>query len=365
MTDTRTTPLSEKAELYVNGLKFRDWKSVLVEIAVDEPYARFSFEATEYVAVPSNWTKLQFKPGDECVVYLSGQKVITGYVIERHASFEARAHQVQINGASKTIDGTDTSIKDQTGSYDNKSALQIAQELMKPYGIAVKTVGEVSSKVFENMHISKGENPYRRIMEMGAHRQFVVGTNENGDMVLTGRGDTPVVDGLFEGVNILRANCVIRNETAFSLHVGLSQRHANDSVNGDEAYKQKAEVPGTSNRYRPIIHPGYLSDDLEGMRMLAEFEKMRRDGNEIEAHITVQGWLRKSGELWRHNETYTVKSPMLMLNARLRSRKVTYTQSSAGTFTTLEMVLPEYVGGRLNVGLNGGSSSSSSGSAAP
>ena len=76
------------------------------------------------------------------------------------------------------------------------------------------------------------------------------------------------------------------------------------------------------------------------------------EGSFIEASITVQGWFKdqnQSDDVWKAGEYYSVSSPSLILNGMiLGCAGCVYEQTDAGTTTTLQMVDPIHMNGRLN-----------------
>ena len=82
----------------------------------------------------------------------------------------------------------------------------------------------------------------------------------------------------------------------------------------------------------------------------AENERVWHDDTEVQATITVQGWLCKPGRLWTPGDHIFVRSPMAMLNQPLAIQNATFTQDSTnGTETVLDMVLPGLLKGKLNL----------------
>src|SRR5262249_4527209 len=81
----------------------------------------------------------------------------------------------------------------------------------------------------------------------------------------------------------------------------------------------------------------------------ARFEAQWHDGTQLTVTVVVQGWLRKNGDLWRVGNLYWVYAPNhLLFNWGLKAKTVTFEQNeSAGTTTTLELVLPWFLNGLL------------------
>ena len=338
---------TEIAKLIVNGREFYDWTSITLEQRYVEWNPIFAFECTEEASpAPIVVAKLAIKPGDVVEAYLAGQSALLGYVVERHVGYDARSHGVKIVGVGKTWDLTNNSVFEQGGSMDNSSITQICEKLCGPVGVKVKPVGQVDNTPFENAHVQPGEMISQAIERYARHRKVVIGSSPFGELLVI--GDTPAnpSGALIEGQNILRANAVIKDENVYKKIYAIGQRHSNDQTNGDKSNKQIAMVEGTSTRNRTLVVTADVSDSDHGIRQRAEMEKLFTEGARVEAHITVQGWLKDGKSIWRAGEYYRVKSPMLLLDDVLGCKVATFEQGPAGTTTTLQMVLPVHMGGK-------------------
>jgi prophage tail gpP-like protein len=80
-----------------------------------------------------------------------------------------------------------------------------------------------------------------------------------------------------------------------------------------------------------------------------ENERVWHDDTEVQATITVQGWLYNESRLWTPGDQVFVRSPMAMLNQDMKIQNVTFTQDSTnGTETVLDLVLPGLLKGSPN-----------------
>ena len=338
---------TEIAELKINGALFRDWTSVSVTQQFAKWHPLFSFDCTEEFPLKKSAALLQIKPGDVVEVLLAGQLAVSGYVLERHVGYDARQHGVKIAGAGKTWDLTNTSVFEQSGSFDGKNIAQLAQALIGPSGCGLQLRGAVDLTPFKNIQVSPGEIISQCIERYARMRKVVLGSTETGDLLLIGDHAAVPSATLVEGKNILRANALLDDQHIWSKVYAINQRTSDDETNGDKANKQIAMVTGSSTRNRTLVVPCDVSDDDHGVRQRAEMEKIFTEGGKLEAHITVQGWLN-GGKLWKAGEYYDVNAPMLMLYGQtLGAMSVTFEQDSArGTTTTLVMVDPQHMAGR-------------------
>jgi hypothetical protein len=98
-------------------------------------------------------------------------------------------------------------------------------------------------------------------------------------------------------------------------------------------------APVYSHKITPAEQPVWNEAELQKR---AASEALWHEGAVIEVNITVQGWKKPNGDLWRIGEVYKVSSPMIALDEPLACETATFTQDrAAGTLTTLKMVRPE------------------------
>src|SRR6516225_319203 len=92
----------EVATVVVDDLQFNNWESVWVQHRWAEAFPLFKFTTADIVEVPPDWQRLQFKPGDECAIYLGGYLAIAGFINTRQTMYDAENHQVQLEGVGLT-----------------------------------------------------------------------------------------------------------------------------------------------------------------------------------------------------------------------------------------------------------------------
>jgi prophage tail gpP-like protein len=183
-------------------------------------------------------------------------------------------------------------------------------------------------------------------------RNVIIGSDANGGLLLIGEHPATTRGGLWEGVHIERANCVIRDNMVYKKIFSIGQNTSNNTANGDPENKQVAERDGTSTRERHLVIVADVADKRHGIERRAEMEKVFTQGSEVEAQITVQGWFKDnntSEDIWRAGEYYSVNSPsLLMYDQVLGCAGCVYEQDATGTRTTLTLVDPIHMNGRFN-----------------
>jgi prophage tail gpP-like protein len=341
----------EVATIVVGGRKWDDWTSVRVENRYAEAFDLFTFSNVERPVT------VQFKPGDECAIYLAGMLAITGVVTVRQVGYDANNHGIQLAGKGITWYASRSSIIDETGSFDGQTFEQVAKTLIAPCGVGVQVVGKLNDIPFERLQIEPGEKLWDCLERLARPKGIVMGSDHTGNILLIGDHATQIDDSLVEGRNILGMKFVVSVENIHSDYLVRGQTAASDENPGAQASQQEGRVSGTAHRYSPLLTPAeqpvWSAAEIQDR---ARNEAVWHEGDILQAVITVQGWKRAGGGLWRAGSNVHVQSPMCPLDQQLTIQSAIFSQDGgAGTTTTLECVPPFLLRGTssFNVGRAG------------
>lgn len=346
---------AEVAILRVRGVDFKDWESVWIQDRWGEPWASFRFTCAEREPIPRVWTDLQFKPGDTCQIILAGQPAINGVILERQVAYDATSHMVQLSGVGRTYGAARSSVLHPTNNFDGKDFETIAKEVLAPFGITPLTIGKPSKTPFKECQCQPGENVWDFLERLARVRRIVLGSDTDGHFLIIGDHAGQVVETLVEGINILKMQCILSIKEHFSVYRFLGAKPSHDEEHGSKTKEQSADAYGGKalQWFSIIITPAEQPTTQEELPERAQAEKQWREYTYVNATITVQGWLRTGGQLWKAGKEVSVKAPMAMLNEVLTILTVTFTQDRAsGTLTTLECIDPRRVS---STGMNLGS----------
>jgi len=343
----------EIATLEVRGGLFTNWTSVRVEQRVTQPFPTFQFECSEESPIPLVWDAVQFVPGDIVRVYIGGVPAVFGYITERHVGFDEKNHGVRLIGCGDTVDLTNSSVPiEKLDGHDGQSWSNLATDLMAHLGIKLTTMGAVDNTPFEKIQIQPGETIMMALERYAKPRNIVIGSNANGGLLAIGENPVISTGDLVEGVNILRASVVLRDQMVYKKIYAMGQTNGSNAAYGDSQNKQIAFQPGTSSRNRYMVTVMDVADTMHGVQRRAMMEKVFTEGSFIEAQITVQGWFKdqnQSDDVWKAGEYYSITSPSLIMNELvLGCAGCVYEQSDAGTTTTLQLVDPIHMNGQLS-----------------
>jgi prophage tail gpP-like protein len=331
---------------------FTDWEQVWIQLRLFDAYGIFRFLAVERDPMPTLWNRLQFVPGDEVAIYLGGQLAIAGNIDVRQTAYDANTHGVMLQGHSHCYWASKSSVDKSggggtdMGNFDNMPFTAVVATLLPRYGVPYRFIGSIDATPFVKLQAEPGETVYNFLERIARPRGVVMGSDENGAWTFIGEQGGTDTESLIEGVNILRMQAIWRTITDYNPITALGQTAGSDNMNGTEASEQRFDVNGRAKRFAPWItvaeQPVW---NLAELANRARNEARFVNTDVLIANVTVQGWKRSDGTLWRPNQLVYVRSPMAMLNDTLGIQAVTYTQDSAsGSLTTLELVLPWRLG---------------------
>ena len=346
----------EVAQLIVNDQKFEDWETVWVQHRWHDGWPLFRFTAAENSKMPVSWTGLQFKPGDVCTIKLGGVQAIDGIILTRQTAYDANNHQVELQGAGKTYAAGTSSVFTEDANCDKLTLQAIADKVYGRYGISVRPVGTVDATPFPECQAHKGQLVFDFVETLARQRGATLGSDHLGNMLLIGQHSGTVVQQLTEGQNILKMQCVISNEMLASRYSAVGQAANAEAVPAGQAaqvekFVQSSNYNGPFKFLQQVLeHP--FGQPMEVAKR-AEHEAQQRDGTQIRANVTVQGWLRDGKDLWRCGDDVIIFSPMAMLNFVMKIQTLTFQQDNqSGTTTVLELVMPWMLSDRRFAGVD-------------
>jgi len=353
------TPLTNAGAglvLRIQGMDYGGWTTVRVRSSIEEAAATFACDVSE--RWPGQAQTWQIAPGDSCQVLLDGQVVITGFV-ERYApSFDARSHRVEVSGHSATVDASDSSITIDGGQLQNLTIEQVAERVLKPLGLKVTFNAPAGTKLGD-VQVQQGETAYALLERLCRVQGVLVSDDEKGNVLFTRVGARRASGTLEQGTNIVAASAELDWSDRFAQYVIKAQKPnlddeenfevgSGESEDGDTAGSSGDTVTAPSGsakdpavkRPRTLIIYGDNVMDAADAAKRAEYEKARRIGRALRAHVTVQGWAQPGGALWRKGDMVPIKSEFLGLNQSLAIAAVEFLKDDSGTRTQLELTLP-------------------------
>jgi prophage tail gpP-like protein len=332
----------DQATLIVQGVNFKDWESVFVQLRWLEPNSYFRFTSVERDTPTGMFYKLQFLPGEDVLINLGGITVIKGYIETRQVGYDANRHGVELLGKSVTAEVAKSSVNSKSGSFDGMTWKQVADKVVSSHGIKVIPIGSLNATPFDKLQNQPGEPIWDFLERIARPRGIILGSDSFGNFLAIGDHSMPVLNTqLIEGQNIKNMQCVFTKQHVYQEYRVTAQSAASDDNMGTAASELEASWGGSGFKSLLIVPSEQPVKSVQEVLDRAKNEALWHEGTLIEATVTVQGWFRDDVNLWWPGENVFVYSPMCPLNMMMKIATVTFTQdNNSGTQTTLELKQP-------------------------
>lgn len=303
--------------LKINNQRFSGWTEVRITAGIRQAARGFQ------IAVTDKWMgkRWQVLPFDACELYLGDHKVLTGWVEGVNHSIDESQQIITLAGRAKTADLIDCTAK--AKQFRNQTALQIANALAKPHGVAVRADVAITKRI-PSWKPDEGATVFESIETLARLAGLLVTDNADGDLVLTRAGISRVHTPLVLGENIKALDATYDVSSLYSDYIIKGQQKGSDTVDAvAAAHVTAAANDYTVKRYRPIVLNAEDQIDLKAASIRSNWEKNTRFGNSQQFNVTVQGWQHETG-LWQPNQLVRLKADELGLNADLLIVQVEY-----------------------------------------
>lgn len=333
--------------LKINGVSFEGWKQARVTAAVDKAAREFELVVSD--RFPIFMPGENIKAGDECVVEVNGQPIITGYVDEVSPSYDDVTHELSVRGRSKTCDLIDCSAMNKPGQWRGIGLVDIAKAIAKPFGIEVKTAGKDTPGTVADFQLQQGETAFAAIERLCRLQGFLVSDDEEGSLIITRAGSdssagTLQCQPLGIGNNVLRGSLSVNTKDRFSEYIVKGQQSGgSDDIDGDTARGTVYSLKDSNiKRYRPMMVVSEGQTDTSTARKRAAWERSTRAGKSVQINYEVAGWVAtEGGEIWKTNTMVPVVDSVLKVSGEFLIAEITYQISERGSTTQMRLTPPE------------------------
>lgn len=305
---------STDVQLKVAGTRYSGWKSIRVRRSVEQFAGLFVLEVSETFPDPKLLAVSRIAVGEACEILIGDNPIITGYVDDVLPRYDAQTHEVAIEGRDRAADLIDCSAMRQGGEWKDRTLLQIAQDLAKPYQVEVRAEVDVG-KAFRRFRLNYGETVYEALVRAGRMRGVLFMSDGLGGLVITRAGTARIPTKLERGQNILRAEATFSQRDRYQTYVVNGQQEGTSWTTAVEHSGPRAQVIDKQiGRHRVLVILAEDQVDIETCRQRGIWEKNTRVGGSQRAKLTVQGWAYEKDKLWEPNRLVSVKDEWLGLD---------------------------------------------------
>ncbi|WP_321968835.1 phage baseplate assembly protein [Paraburkholderia tropica] len=335
--------MDDELYLSVGDQTITGWTDIRVTRGIERCVSDFDIGLTEEQVEQDEVTEVVVQPGDECLIDLGADLVLTGYVDTYVPGFSPSAHSVRVSGRSKCEDLVDCSAVWPNGQISGTSALDVATKLAAHYGISVSC--DVSDLVaIPQFNVFIGETPFEIIERVSRYSQLLVYDQPDGSLRLARAqsGDTGAraTGGIVQGANVQAASVLYAAAERFSKYTCFAQSVLSftDAGIGPNMIATVSDPNVKRVRERYIVAEA-VQGFLDLAKRRAIWEMNRRAGRAAVVSVTVDSWRDSGGVLWTPNTLVFVDIPKLKISKKTwLIGEVTY-KRSAEEGTTAELMI--------------------------
>lgn len=328
-------------QLSVGGREYGGWKSVRVTRGIEAISGAFEIGGT------SRWDDraeaLPVATESECVLYLEGEPVITGWVDRLTLSLNG----LSLAGRDKTGALVDSSAYIGTWEFLGVDLVTLARRLCAPFGIPVTVQpGLTIPKLPAKVSIDPGDSAFDALERACRLCGVLPITYGVGSVMLARAGSEGTATALVEGENILSASAEIDASGRFARYVVVGQHPGSDEAAGDAAAAVRGEARDVTVRRtdRILVVRGEGAMTPAQAKLRAQWDAKVRAARGSTVAVRVQGWTQGDGKLWPINALVPVESPKLRLrgeNEMLIAQATYSLDDRGGTVTDLALKRPD------------------------
>lgn len=333
--------VSDTMSLIVGGRQFTSFLSLTGTSSVAD--AARTAQMTVASELGEAATALAFRAGTPFVLNRNDTAFVTGYVDRYQPRFSAREATITVTGRAKGQDAIDSSVVHKTGFFKGRTPLQIASELLQPFGLTASSTGAMTA--VPHFQVTPGETVFGALEKLGRDQGYTLRGRPDGSVQFwNAEGVLPRQKGkILEGVNLLSGE---------SDH-NFSKRHSHYHVRGQSSHGTSADVMQLESvakddavtRYRPHVHVHDEDTDQPRVRKHAESLRSRRAGRSLSAVIDVVGYVDDGGTPWDDGNLVYVESDFLDLKQDMLIERVSISLDNRGLLTKLHLCDPRtYLG---------------------
>jgi len=322
--------------LKVDGQLYGGWQEVRIKRSIETIAGSFDISVTERWSGQD--TPRPIRPGVACALLIGKQPIITGYVDDVSASYDAGSRTVSVSGRDKTGDLVDCTVA-VNFQFPGFTILDIAQRLCQPFGITVTADTDVGRK-FSTYAQNPGDSVFNALDGAAKIRGVLLLSDGVGGLIIARAGTQRLPTVLALGDNIKAASATFSHKDRFSEYTATGHQEVQS---GDPFYAKTAfhltakSVDPVITRHRPLTMRVDKLIDRAQLQERVDWERNVRFGRSQQIQYTVQGWTYDGERTWPINQLVAVKDEFIGIDADLLIVSTAFILDDNGSRTELTL----------------------------
>ena len=317
--------------LEVGGQLWGGWTSIEIRRGLEQCAGTFSLDLTD--RWPGQESRRSIKTGSPCRVLIDKAPVITGYIDEVEAAWDATTHSYRVSGRDKTCDLVDCCPP--STQIAQASLPDLARRWAALFGIEVVVAAECNKPV-PSFKSDEGDTCFEMLEKLARANAVMLTSDGEGRLVITRAGTEKAGAALSLGQNLLHLSMQSSMENRFSEITVKGQSAGSQGWNSGPCAQGKGVARDEAvPRYRPLTLVAE-QEEFGNAGRRAQHEVNIRYGKGHNARARVCGWYAKEGELWQPNRLADIMTGDLLVATWLIT-EVTWRMDEGGCLTELTL----------------------------
>jgi prophage tail gpP-like protein len=342
--------------LIIGGQRFDRWTSVRFERSIDEFADGWSLSTTtRYALTTDPDIELELDIGDEVEAWWGEHELLRGWLDEVDDEESADSLTVGFAGRSRAGDLVDSSALHK-GAWTQRSALEIAKDLVAPFGLTVVVGAPGIAEPLRRFAVDGEESVADCLGRLASQLGLRIRSTPRGDVEFWAPGSAREVaqQALQRGRNIRACRRNRSQAERFSDYVTRIQVPSDDETSGAAAAIAASVKDAGVLRYRPLrLQAETGTGGKDRLQRRAEWERNTRAGRSDEVEVDVYAgdrtWLASGtsrdsagAKLWAPGMLVQVYHPRHGIDGQLLVKSVSLGYSGTeGYAATLSLTHPE------------------------
>lgn len=335
-------------KIEVNGEVYEGFLEANASIFLDKLTSTFKFRTTSDDA-----KALPFVGGEECVILVSNQKIITGFIESVEVDGDKDTHNISISGRDKTCDLLDSTIGSLSDIKAPISLKRIIQKVIRHIGTDIDVIDKVNPRLFSKTEDitapEPGQDAWELIEKYARKRQVLLSSNADGDIVITES------DAIHSGVtlqhkvndntnNVLKYSVKYDTTERYNLYEMITQMSPIAAMiaqltNAGIVNQSAKSVDNNVRKGRQFVLVAESPGSGSEQKLRVDWERNVRKARARVYGATVNGFRNDNGNVWAINELVFVNDEFAGIHADMLINSVSFSiNSDSGRSTILELV---------------------------
>lgn len=337
--------------LIINNIEYSGWLSVNIAKSLENLSASFSIDLTQLFDNDNSINQV-VKRGDEIKVLIDGRQIINGFIDTVSISYSNNSHSIRIDGFDKTIDLVQSSLVGNQDLNPPYTVVTLVNSILRGLNLSnkIKVTNTVSglSSYDVTFDSERGKNAWQALDKYLQKKSVFATSDTDGNIVIFRGSFGSTARGLFNRKtnntfenNVLSATKNTTTANRFNLVSVVSQSESIESEGlfydqGGESFVSRDNSIRNSRKTEVLANSSMTSEECQE---LASFIRNINQARGTVYTYRVQGFKQsENGDLWLPNYLVHVTDDFFDLDADLLIRSVSFSKSTAGSFTTMELV---------------------------